>query len=455
MRAVCRNIFREYNIPRDKPKRHRRASKPRSPIKNKSLVRTTNATTSLDERIENFSEDENLSPKSYSFVQLRRSFEIPLNIVHVRKGCPDAVQNPAIKKKQEFEKAPKWIRGGMVMPTPPDEDSDDDLMPRPIVIKQEPLTQPSEEIRLTMLTPSVSSSIDSITPRLRSKLSSDESSISSGEEDLPENTNRSRKTSLTLSETASVKRSRKEIMARYRPLDISITKANTDTTTSRRKITPRKKKTNSAVAKRKTRSQTSQAKNRSLDESWSVSEEEPEPFQSNLADRSFICSSPKPSQIINTPSSTPSPRKRPSELDLMIELIEKENSLRNASVRKSPRKSTKRCLPGGLVEQYQRSLGKAKTDARFLKHDKKFGLRDGLVLQILELESSHGVHLATVQSENEEKFVIALSAEMLSQIKVGSKIEAFFDESTKPYGLKSKDGTCLNVFIKPYKLLLL
>ncbi|XP_075144806.1 uncharacterized protein LOC142219918 [Haematobia irritans] len=405
---VIKNIFREYNIPCTEAKKKRT---PLKRISHKSCSKIRVEEESIDN---NFSDDEDDNvTKDFSHIQKRRSFEIPLKLVQIPKKCQGVNSTKFSNSYQN------------------DEDSDDDIMPLPMIIKEEILSQPSEELIFSS-TSSLMSSVNSSIPRLRTKVSSDDSSLSSGSNN---EMSIAKIKSLALNHTVHLKRTRKQFMDRYKPLQITITKINSASKKSKMKDTVKKKP--KAKMTKHTKS--------NLDVSCLS-------FQSISEKTSLVCSSPNPSQVISTPA-TPSPRKKPAEMHLMLDLIEKENTIRHSSITKSPKKIPKRLLQGGLVEIYKRAMDKAKADAKFLKHDKKFGLRDGLTLRILRIESAHGVHIAKVQPEDQEPkktFCIILPNQTASHFKVNSKVEAFFDEFTRPYIFQSED-----IFLKPNNLLLL
>ncbi|XP_013108335.2 uncharacterized protein LOC106087736 [Stomoxys calcitrans] len=509
-----KNIFREYNIPIDKPRNRKKKQ-----VANKKYAKTNY--THEEDTIEHFSEDENIS-NTYPFIQLRRSFEIPLKLVRVERqnnsiGCSvkrnttaqkgnrptvedsddDPMPLPIVIKEilpqlneeiqlpisqstpsnisrgntrtllrsnvssdessmtSKYSSRKTWVKKKSTTfgltnsfkkrKIPSVVDSDDDFMPLPIIIKEEILSQQNEELQIP-ISPSITSSDHSL-PLLRAKVSSDESSVTS--EDYSKKSLVKKNTSSSKISN-SCKQCRKKVIARYRPLDITIVDKITTPASTSEMSRGRKGQTTKLGGDFNSLTQTN------MNFSWSSPDAQP--FQNTNANKSFLCSSPKPSQIIATPSRTPSPRKKPSELDLMIELIEQQNSVAKRILRKSPRKLSKRCLQGGHVEQYQRLLDKAKTDSKFLKHDKKFGLKRGVTLMVLGVIHEHGIQIAKVQLDdcgiNNNIFAIVIPSHMANIVKTSSKIEAFFDESTRPYTIEF-NGESLDVFIEPYKLLLL
>lgn len=188
--------------------------------------------------------------------------------------------------------------------------------------------------------------------------------------------------------------------------------------------------------------------NKSLNETeidWSSSSESDGEFEKDS------------SQHISTAGSITQKSDPPTELDLLLALIERES---NTNGKKQKSKVTKKsCLKGGFLHELQRTLEIAKTDRKFLEHDKKYGLQSGICLKILELQTSFGVHMATVETVLNEIpvniFRVLLDVKMANQLKVGDKVEGFFNEAFEPYFISNKTDLSIPVYVQPNKVLLL
>ncbi|XP_037940713.1 uncharacterized protein LOC119673497 [Teleopsis dalmanni] len=191
-----------------------------------------------------------------------------------------------------------------------------------------------------------------------------------------------------------------------------------------------------------------------------TSEDDEDLINWSSSDSNSNCSDSRNTSIsIETPTTSSQKSNPPSELDLLLALIERENNSKQQQSSKTKSKSSKRCRKGGYLQQLFNTLDTAKTDKKFLEHDKKFGLRCGTELQIVELESSFGVNLAKVKfvdeyQEDGKCLYVVLDENEAKKVKPGSNVEAFFDVDIEPYEITDTTEKKV-VFIQPHKILLL
>ena len=169
-----------------------------------------------------------------------------------------------------------------------------------------------------------------------------------------------------------------------------------------------------------------------------------------------LSSSPKPTQFIESSASTPKlDDKNPTELDLLIDLIERDERTKTINEKKKEKKSKSKALNGGFEDLFQRALTLETTKCRFLDYDRKFGVHSGQLLKVVGVDTFYGATFAIVESNISSKpFGIVISAAMLSLIKIGSKLEAFFDDHTMPYKLEINNNV-LDIYLEPFKVLVL
>lgn len=157
----------------------------------------------------------------------------------------------------------------------------------------------------------------------------------------------------------------------------------------------------------------------------------------------------------------------PTELELLVALIERENAAAKAKALPTTfKQKKKRYIQGGYAERLQKLEEANRIERNFLQNDQQLGLHNGTRMRVLELNNGYGVHIATVKLEqcvktavNDDlaaKIRIIIDADLAAHIKVGSRIEAFFDSTIKPYTFQTVDTAAKEVvYVQPHKLLLL
>lgn len=157
----------------------------------------------------------------------------------------------------------------------------------------------------------------------------------------------------------------------------------------------------------------------------------------------------------------------PTELELLVALIERESAA--AKVKAHPitlYQKKKRYIQGGYAERLQKLEEANRIERNFLQNDQKLGLQNGTRMCVLELHDAYGVHLATVELEQCEKnnvnseiadnVRIVIDVDMAAHIKVGTRLEAFFDPTIAPYTIQTADAAAKEViYVQPHKLQLL
>ncbi|CAD7006692.1 unnamed protein product [Ceratitis capitata] len=183
-----------------------------------------------------------------------------------------------------------------------------------------------------------------------------------------------------------------------------------------------------------------------------------------------------PIRATNNGISTTQTSTAPTELELLVALIERENAASSVISRSTPLKQKKkRYLQGGYAECLQKLEEAKRIERHFLKHDQHLGLQQGMPLRVQKINQAFGVHIATVQLEHDANNMqsgnnvvndnittlktnirIVIDADMAAQLKEGSRIEAFFDADVEPYSLQEENDTDKDViYVQPHKLLLL
>uniref|UniRef100_A0A0K8VKE6 Uncharacterized protein n=1 Tax=Bactrocera latifrons TaxID=174628 RepID=A0A0K8VKE6_BACLA len=157
----------------------------------------------------------------------------------------------------------------------------------------------------------------------------------------------------------------------------------------------------------------------------------------------------------------------PTELELLVALIERENPA--AKVKAHPtafNQKKKRYVQGGYAERLQKLEEANRIERNFLRNDQQLGLQNGTHMCVLELNKAYGVHIATVKLEqcyenainwdSSANVRIIIDADTAAHVKIGSRIEAFFDATIAPYTLKTVGGETKEIiYVQPHKLLLL
>lgn len=184
-------------------------------------------------------------------------------------------------------------------------------------------------------------------------------------------------------------------------------------------------------------------------------------FSDNFIDQTFqpslnICDNPSETED-NTSITKPLVQNTNTELDLLIDLIvreEKKDKQQQEKCLNASLPAKNSCVKGGCQEIFERALRRETVKGNFLKYDRKMGLRAGKLLTAVEIVTSYGLTMAIVKSDDLNKnFAIVLAPQMVSRLKLGSQIEAFFDDKTLPYKL-TLNGECLDIYLEPYKLLI-
>lgn len=144
----------------------------------------------------------------------------------------------------------------------------------------------------------------------------------------------------------------------------------------------------------------------------------------------------------DNPITTPSERE---ELDLFITLIESDLK-KSAWKNKTNSVQSKK---GGYLQNFFKSIESAKSDRKFLKHDKNYGF-NGSVGTVINVESSFGVRIATIQFDCTSPNICAVIDDGFGDIRNGSKIESFIT-NCEPY---TRNPTAeADTYIQPNKLL--
>lgn len=157
----------------------------------------------------------------------------------------------------------------------------------------------------------------------------------------------------------------------------------------------------------------------------------------------------------------------PTELELLVALIERENAAAKMKAHQTIfNQKKKRYIPGGYAERLQKLEEANRIERNFLRNDQQWGLQNGTRMCVLELNKAYGVHIATVKLEQCDKNAVngnsvvnvrlIIDADTAAHVKVGSRIEAFFDSTIKPYTLQTVNATAKEIiYVQPHKLLLL
>uniref|UniRef100_A0A034WFV7 Uncharacterized protein n=1 Tax=Bactrocera dorsalis TaxID=27457 RepID=A0A034WFV7_BACDO len=157
----------------------------------------------------------------------------------------------------------------------------------------------------------------------------------------------------------------------------------------------------------------------------------------------------------------------PTELELLVALIERENAAAKVKTRPTAfNQKKKRHIQGGYAERLQKLEEANRIERNFLRNDQQLGLQNGTHMCVLELNKAYGVHIATVKLkqcienavnwDSAANVRIIIDADTAAHVKVGSRIEAFFDATNEPYTLQTVDGETKEIiYVQPHKLLLL